>query len=83
MMHVTYPIKAKDIALLQLEYNTDYDLTVESSEIAEGDFIGNDNNVKLTFLGADADQSIITFEQYKSSSNTTETFKFSLNWWAS
>jgi len=74
MLHVDYPVKPKEIALLQMEFDSDMDLTANLTKIKEGDSIGSENDVKLTFKGADANQSILTFEQYKYSSNTTETF---------
>lgn len=84
------PIGIKDIALLRLDYNKSADHTIGSTGILEGDFIGSEEDIKLTFKGADADNSIIYFEQYKIRTNaenetsvSNETFKFSLNWWAS
>jgi hypothetical protein len=74
MMHVDHPVQPKEIALLQMEYDIGQDLTANLTKINGGDSIGSKNDVKLTFKGADADQSILTFEQYKYSTNTTETF---------
>ena len=70
---------------MKLEYNEDTDNTIESTDLAEGDSIGSDDNIKLTFKGADAENSVIYFEQIKKGANSVsnETFKFSLNWWAS
>lgn len=65
MMHIDFPIQPKEIALLQLVYDQDLDKSANSSKITEGDFIGSDKDVKLTFKGADADLSILSFEQYK------------------
>jgi len=51
-----------DFTLINLEYDESIDLTVASSNLTEGDFIGNENNIKLTFKGAEAEQSLLTFE---------------------
>lgn len=65
---------------MRLDYNKDVDHTVESTDLAENDFIGSEDTIKLTFKGADAENSIIYFEQYKNSNNngvnseSTETF---------
>lgn len=84
-IELPYAIAPKDFALLKLEYNEDTDNTIESTDLAEGDSIGSDDNIKLTFKGADAENSVIYFEQIKkqASSVSNETFKFSLNWWPS
>jgi len=65
MLHVDFQIQPKEIALLKLEYSEDHDISANSSKITEGDFIGSAKDVKLTFKGADADQSILSFEQFK------------------
>jgi hypothetical protein len=57
------PIGIKDFALLRLDYNKSADNTIGSKGIKGGDFIGSDENIKLTFTGADADKSIIYFVQ--------------------
>ena len=80
--HIQLPkaVGPKDFALLRLDYNKDADHTVESTDLAENDFIGSEDTIKLTFKGADAENSIIYFEQYKNSNNngvnseSTETF---------
>jgi hypothetical protein len=94
-IQLTKPIGIKDFALMRLDYNESADNTIGSKGkgIVEGDFIGSDEgneNIKLTFKGADAKNSIIYFEQYKIHkseagvvSESNETFRFSLNWWAS
>lgn len=78
-------LEIKDFALLRLDYNETADHTAKSVKLAEGDSIGSSDNIKLTFLGADAENSEIYFEQYKKGdkSASNETFKFSLNWWPS
>lgn len=67
MVHVDYPIQPKEIALMRIEYPEKpcKVLLLNSTEISEGDSIGSEKDIKLTFKGADADESILTFEQYK------------------
>lgn len=64
MMHVDYPIQPKEIALMRITYPEKpcHELLINSTEISEGDSIGSEEDIKLTFKGADADQSILTFE---------------------
>ena len=70
-MHVDLPkaIGPKDFALLKLEYNENVNSTIESTNLIEGDSIGSEDNIKLTFKGADAANSIIYFEQIKNQEN--------------
>lgn len=56
------PLAIKDFALLKLEYNETVDNTIESTDLAAGDFIGSEDTIKLTFKGADAENSEIYFE---------------------
>jgi len=63
-------IAPKDFALLKLEYNENTDNTIAESDLAKGDSIGSDDNIKLTFKGADAENSIIYFEQIKKNANS-------------
>jgi hypothetical protein len=74
---------SKKVSLLKLQFNKNIDLTGTSTDLKEGDYIGFEGDIKLTFKSSDAEQSILTFEQFKASSNSTETFQFSLNWWSS
>jgi len=75
-MHV-YNVGANQMSFLglQVQYDESVDNTAPSSDLKEGDSIGNivqGNGVKLTFKGANAEQSLLTFEQERSSQ--TETF---------
>jgi hypothetical protein len=83
-MHISeVNVPSKKVILLKLQFNKNFDLTGSSLDLKEGDYIGFESDIKLTFKSADAEQSILTFEQFKASSNSTETFQFSLNWWSS
>ena len=66
--HIELPkaVGPKDFALIKLDYNEDTDNTSESTDLVSDDFIGSEDNIKLSFKGADAENSIIYFEQYKS-----------------
>lgn len=73
-MHV-YNVGAPQMSFLglQVQYDASVDHTVPSSDLKEGDSIENiAQGVKLTFKGANAEQSLLTFEQ--ETSNQTETF---------
>jgi hypothetical protein len=59
------PIAPKDFALLTLVYDADNNNVIGSTDLSEGDSIGSEDNIKLTFKGADADNSILYFEQIK------------------
>jgi len=84
-MHVyNVRVHQKSFLGLQIQYDENVDNTLPSSDLKEGDSIGNiaqGNGLKLTFKGANAEQSLLTFEQ--ETSNQKETFQFSLNWWSS
>ena len=73
-MDIESTVPSKSFALLQIQYDEDADLTVASTDLNEGDSIGDENDIKLTLKSVDADLSLLTFEQYKSISNATETF---------
>lgn len=68
--HIDLPraIGPKDFALLKLTFNETANNTIDSSDLADGDFIGSEENIKLTFKGADAANSKIFFEQIKNQS---------------
>jgi hypothetical protein len=57
-----------------LEVDSSEENKVNSSELEDGDFIGSDDSIKLTFKGSDAEQSTLVFEQFKAETNSTETF---------
>jgi len=76
IMHV-YNVRVHQMSFLglQIQYDENVDNTVPSSDLKEGDSIGyftQDYGVKLTFKGANAEQSLLTFEQERG--NQTETF---------
>jgi len=84
-MHVyNVRVHQKSFLGLQIQYDENVDNTSPSSDLKEGDSIGNiaqGNGLKLTFKSANAEQSLLTFEQ--ETSIQKETFQFSLNWWSS
>lgn len=59
------PIASKDLALLTLVYDENNNNMIGSTDLSEGDFIGSEDNIKLTFKGADAENSMLYFEQIK------------------
>lgn len=72
-MHV-YNVRVHQMSFLglQIQYDENVDNTVPSSDLKEGDSIEIPKVLKLTFKGANAEQSLLTFEQERG--NQTETF---------